>query len=134
MIGGLLMDTLHTRSAPNGSQAEITLIDREASSLRYGETVQILVNGNERVAVVDVILAAFWGGPTAALDYWLTHQLPHPRAMIKLVWKYDDESWDESRDVCEVSAENYAAWIKAFDGYTPPTPIPVLDTGESQNS
>ncbi|MFZ5424620.1 MAG: hypothetical protein ACOZAO_02355 [Patescibacteria group bacterium] len=118
------MGTFHTRQEPNGSQAKVVVVGRKPESLKFGEKVRILVEGVEAKGVVDVIVAAFWGGPKAALEHWNKYKTPHPRAKLKIVWEYAPGEWDESRDFYSCSPENFEAWIKAFKGNKPPTPMP----------
>lgn len=118
------MSRFHTREAPNGCQADIEIECKSLDHLKYGQKVKIVVGGVERNAVVDVIVANCWGGAKAALKYWEEQHTPHPQAMMKIVWQDDVGDWEESRDVYPASRANYEAWIKAFDGDTPPTPMP----------
>ncbi|KKS14527.1 MAG: hypothetical protein UU77_C0009G0016 [candidate division WWE3 bacterium GW2011_GWC1_41_7] len=114
----------HTRATPHGNQALIELPKgMKTEDLRYKEKITIRKNGEDRRAVVDLIVAAFWGGPEKAFTlYDKTRQLFHVN--IKLVWQEEDGEWNESRDVRPATEEEFLAWRKEFNGLTPPTPMP----------
>ena len=118
------MKDLHTRNSPNGTQSSVVVPNRSLDSLKFGEKINIFVHGKPYKAVVDVIVAAFWGGPQAAIEFWNNFNKPHPKAMIKIVWKDSQGSWQESRDIFPCSEENFISWIEKFEGNTPPTPMP----------
>jgi len=116
--------SVHERVSPNGSSARVELPEGlDVYDLEYRQTVTIWVDGEQREAVVDLIVPAFWGGPQRAFEvYDRIGKLHHVN--IKLVWQEDDGDWNESRDVRPASEEEFLAWREEFDGNDPPTPMP----------
>jgi hypothetical protein len=116
--------SVHQRKSPNGTSRKVILpAGLEVADLQYKQQLPIWVDGEEKSAVVDLMVASFWGGPRRAFDvYDRSGNLQH--VYLKLVWMEDSGDWNESRDVREATEEEFLAWRAEFEGNEPPTPMP----------
>lgn len=114
----------HTRLAANGYGGEISIKGpAREEGLRYGQKITILVEGKEKSAVVDLMVAAFWGGPVKAFrHYHATGQLFHVER--KIVWQRLDGGWEEKRSISDATLEEYLEWREQFDQNHAPPPMP----------
>ena len=113
----------HPRNDPNGSSATVILPPGvTVQDLYYKQRLKVVVDGVDRKAVVDVIVAKFFGGPTAAFHHFdATGKLYHVK--IKIVWEVNGD-WNESRDVRLAKVEEFQAWRREFVNGIAPTPMP----------
>ena len=114
----------HTRNAPNGCQVRFSIVgSKDIDNLRFGDRIKIVVGGKAIKAVVDIMVAAFWGGPKRAfLMYDAGRGLYHVER--KIVWQAEDGSWEEFRFLWEATEKEFLAWRSQFVGDEPPTPMP----------
>lgn len=115
----------HTRLEPNGSRQEILVLGATPlEDLWYGEHVTIRVGYRNKPAVVDLMVAAFWGGPAEAFRiYDDTGIVLHVER--KIVWQEDDDRWQEKRSVSPATEAEFLLWRSQFQNGEAPTPMPI---------